>query len=251
MLRSLKDMIGYEVLCPEGIAGTVDDFYFDNKQWRIRYLVVDISMLVPGKKVLITPGMFIDRPDWDSRSFAVGLSTQTVMNSPDIDTEKPVIRQTEVEVHNYFSQPYYWAALSYPSGSMPGIVIPGENGSETDMSPDEMEKGEHLHSLKDMMDYAVLARDSSDGKLDDIIIDDEQWVIDSLAASGKGYFQGKKYLVKPETVERVDHTQKIILLSLTSVQVKENRKYDPAEPVNVKMEERKYDYRGKPQDWNG
>ena len=41
MLRSLKDLRGYAIRASDGVIGKVDDFYFDDETWAIRYLVVD------------------------------------------------------------------------------------------------------------------------------------------------------------------------------------------------------------------
>ena len=43
MLQSIKKLDGYRILATagEGEVGTVEEAYFDDEQWVIRYLVVD------------------------------------------------------------------------------------------------------------------------------------------------------------------------------------------------------------------
>ena len=41
MLRSLKEILGYEILSLDGRAGRVDDFIFDIDSWRVRYVIAD------------------------------------------------------------------------------------------------------------------------------------------------------------------------------------------------------------------
>ena len=41
MLRSLKDIQGYQVNATDGDIGTVANFFFDDKDWTVRYLVVE------------------------------------------------------------------------------------------------------------------------------------------------------------------------------------------------------------------
>ena len=43
MLRSLKDLTGYKVGATDGDFGSVQDFYFDDQRWAIRYLIVDTT----------------------------------------------------------------------------------------------------------------------------------------------------------------------------------------------------------------
>ena len=55
MLRSMKDLEGYEIRATDGPIGHVEDFYFDDAAWVIRYLVVDTGTWLSGRKVLISP----------------------------------------------------------------------------------------------------------------------------------------------------------------------------------------------------
>ena len=41
MIRSVNELQGYTVLATNGQNGIVDEFYFDDKAWVIRYLDVD------------------------------------------------------------------------------------------------------------------------------------------------------------------------------------------------------------------
>jgi hypothetical protein len=55
MLRSLKDLRGVALRAIDGDIGKVDDFYFDDEGWGIRYLVVDTGIWLSGREVLISP----------------------------------------------------------------------------------------------------------------------------------------------------------------------------------------------------
>lgn len=50
MLRSLKDLRGVALRALDGVIGKVDDFYFDDEGWGIRYLVVDTAIWLSGKR---------------------------------------------------------------------------------------------------------------------------------------------------------------------------------------------------------
>ena len=41
MLRNVKNLRGYAIRATDGVIGHVDDFYFDDEVWAIRYLVVE------------------------------------------------------------------------------------------------------------------------------------------------------------------------------------------------------------------
>lgn len=40
MLRSLRDLIDYTVHAVDGKIGVVKDFYFDDFNWSVRYMIV-------------------------------------------------------------------------------------------------------------------------------------------------------------------------------------------------------------------
>ena len=56
MMRKVKDLRGYAIRATDGVIGRVDDFYFDDEHWGIRYLVVDTGTWLSGRKVLICVG---------------------------------------------------------------------------------------------------------------------------------------------------------------------------------------------------
>lgn len=49
MLRSADGLCGYELTGLDGSAGKVDDLYFDDSSWRIRYLVANTGGWLVGK----------------------------------------------------------------------------------------------------------------------------------------------------------------------------------------------------------
>ena len=73
MLRSLKELDGYKTNGTDDDLGKVHDFFFDDKVWVIRYLVVDTGNWFPGKKVLISPAV-LNSPDWSARAVPVKLT---------------------------------------------------------------------------------------------------------------------------------------------------------------------------------
>ena len=50
MLRNVKDLRGFAIHATDGMIGEVDDLYFDDEDWAIRYLVVDTGTGCPAGK---------------------------------------------------------------------------------------------------------------------------------------------------------------------------------------------------------
>src|ERR1700678_464486 len=94
MLTNDSQLKGLVIRATDGEIGTVDQLYFDDDTWAIRYVTVDTGGWIGGRDVLISP-MSVVSIDWPSRRLDVALSKKQVKDSPSIDTHQPVSRQHE------------------------------------------------------------------------------------------------------------------------------------------------------------
>src|SRR5450759_1770004 len=139
MLHSMKDLEDYAIGATDGTVGHVKDFYFDDKAWVIRYLVVDTGTWLSSRKVLISP-IAIGHPNWAEKTLPVSITKEQVKNSPDIDTEKPVSRQHEIEYLGYYGYPYYWGGAGlWAGGAFPNLLMPGYGGFATPLNAGQPE----------------------------------------------------------------------------------------------------------------
>ena len=90
----------------------MDQLYFDDASWAIRYLIVNTGIWLSGRLVLISP-IALRQVAWESMRLDVALTKKQVENSPPIDTHKPVSRQHEAAYMAYYDYPYYWAGPNY------------------------------------------------------------------------------------------------------------------------------------------
>jgi len=100
MLRSLKKLFGNKILATDGQIGRVHDFYFDDQEWTVRYMVADTGGWLKGRLVLISPAA-LGEADWGAESFPVNLTRQQIGESPGIEEDLPVSRQQEIELQRY------------------------------------------------------------------------------------------------------------------------------------------------------
>jgi uncharacterized protein YrrD len=49
MLRDLNDLHGRTVVARDGDIGSVQDIYFDDEAWGVRYLVVNTGAWIPAE----------------------------------------------------------------------------------------------------------------------------------------------------------------------------------------------------------
>ena len=113
MLWDASAINGYAIEASDGRLGTVSDLLFEDVGWVVRWLVVDTGKWLPGRKVLL-PLSTLGHPDRALRHFPVKLTMQQVKDSPDVDTDRPVSRQIEAQVHDYFGWDSYWGGSFLP-----------------------------------------------------------------------------------------------------------------------------------------
>jgi hypothetical protein len=242
MLRSLKSLHGYQIEATDGLVGKVHDFYFHDDNWSIRYLVVDTGHWLVGRKVLLVPAV-LGQPDWVRRAFPVSLTRSQVKESPDIDTDKPVSRQQETDLHQHYGWPLYWMEPA------PGIWPPFVNGP----SPQELAEASHqtkgdpyLRSAREVGHYDVHAGDGQIGEVDDFIVDDAFWVLRYMVVDTG---ERRKVLISPKWLGHVDYGKGEVTVSLTRDSIRRCPEFHPNDLVNREYEERLYDYYGRPGYW--
>jgi hypothetical protein len=106
-LRSIDEVIGYNIQTTDDEIGVVEDFILDDESWAIQYMVVNTRKWLPGKKVLIALA-WINSIDWRKRNVKVLLSSEQVKNSPKFDPSVPVNREYEIQLYDYYGRPQYW-----------------------------------------------------------------------------------------------------------------------------------------------
>ena len=106
-LRSTAAVSGYNIEASDGEIGHVDDFIVDDKTWTIRYLVIDTVNWWPGKKVLIST-KWIESVSWDHSKVFVGLSRDSIKQSPEYTEESLLSRDYEIGLHGHYGRQGYW-----------------------------------------------------------------------------------------------------------------------------------------------
>jgi hypothetical protein len=190
------------------IIGQAHDFYFDDLLWTVRYLVIDTSTWLPGRKVLISPVALGPLDIGADLPLSVGLTKQQIEQSPSIDADKPISPQQEVELIEHYHWPDYWRL---------------EKDTTVERSGDL-----HLRRAKEVIGYYIHARDGDIGHVEDFLVDDESWGIHYLIVDTRNWWPGKKVLVSPSWVEDINWHQSQVSLDLSRETVKNSPEYDPS-----------------------
>jgi sporulation protein YlmC with PRC-barrel domain len=254
MLRNASAINGYAIAASDGRLGTVSDFLFDDASWLVRWLVVDTGKWLSGRKVLLPPSV-LGHPDAQKKEFPVRLTMQQVKSSPDIDTDRPVSRQIETDIYDYYGWRPYWGSGYYvgafgymgglgyggrpmvPSPS-PGRIRRAEDIAAAQHSDDDP----HLRSIETVSAYHIHASDGEIGHVEDLLLEDADWSIHYLVVDTKNWWPGKTVLISPRLVRGIDWTDNLVNLNVDRQRVKDSPTYDPTTTVDRAYENHFHNY---------
>lgn len=246
MLRRMKDLKGFTIAAKDGDVGAVNDFIFDDKNWTVRYLVVDTSPWLPGGKVLISP-IIIGQPEWEQKRLPVLLTREQVKNSPDIRMDEELSAQDEAKYYDHYGWPYYWAG----SGMWGPMAVPQDlltKEIDRAIAVTQQANESHLRSMKDVTGYTIKATDDDVGSVDDFIIDDEPWVIRYVTIDTGTWLPGKKVLIAPPWISRVDWKNSNLYVNLSRQAIQEAPEFD-ADRLDRDYETRLHQHYGQENYW--
>jgi hypothetical protein len=215
MLRSIKEICGDKLGALDGEIGHVKDFYFDDNQWAVRYVVADTGSWITGRLVLLSPHA-LGRLPAKGKILPVNLTRQQIENCPVIDSHKPISRQYEEEYYRYYGWPYYWegAALWGMSG-FPILPVrpepfPGQPAKPEVSREDSVDA--HLRSAQAVLGYQVQTGQEISGHVVDFAMDDESWVIAHLVVNTGHRFSGNTLMISPDQVDRISWDESKVYL---------------------------------------
>ena len=254
MLRAASELNGLSIAAVDGDIGSIEDLYFDDLTWTVRYLVVDTGSWLPGRQVLISP-MSVRGPAPDR--IAVELTRDQVQNSPPVETDRPVNRQQEEALARYYNYRYYWEGpyrwglLAYPG--MPPVPAPVESDPVVQemmaRERDRIEGDPALRSAKDVTGYYIAALDGDIGHVEDFLIDDEAWAIRYMIVDTRNWWPGKKVVVSPEWIKTVSWADSKVHVDLRQDEIKAAPAYDPDRAFEREHEDRLFEHHGRRKYW--
>lgn len=262
MFRSAKNSYSLPIEASDGPIGKVEQFLFDDQNWAIRYIIVDIGSWILGKRVLLSPASI---EEVRNNQIIVKNTKEQIRNSPGVDTANPVSRIEEERLHNYYSWPFYWV---YPAdyNSLGGALYPGltkpyayqplqedssmaEQALQKESELEEQERQSHLRETKEVSGYVIQATDEQIGHVDDFIIDDLHWVIRYIVVDTRNILPGKKVLIAPQWTKGIDWNETLVYVDFDKETIKDGPEYDSSVPLTRDMEKRLYNYYERPKYW--
>lgn len=228
MLQNLKELYRNKLAASDGSIGHVQDFYFDDKTWVIRYLVADTGPWLAGRLVLLSPHV-LGKLDPSEKTLQVKLSKKQIEDSPSIESHKPVSRQYEIDYYRYYGLPAYWDGGAmwgfggYPS-ALPLVQAQSEAHAQHQHRDDK-----HLQSVQAVTGYHIQTVDGVIGHLSGMKVDDKSWAIRELVVDAGHWYAGKEILISPDKVVRISYEDSKVFVNLTKAEIQQAGEYEFAE----------------------
>ena len=227
MLHSINDLYGHKLIATDGDIGHVQDFYFDDKNWAVRYLVVNTGNWLTGRLVLLSPHAFglLEPKD---EILHVNLTRKQIEHSPSIATHRPVSRQYEEDYYLYYGWPAYWegggmwGSAGFPVSNAPATTKTSPHHGHNQR--DDI----HLHCTTAVKGYQLQAADGQIGKVSDFMIDDKTWAIVDLEVETGHWYAHKKIVMPTAKIERLSYEESKVFTSLTRATILQCRKEQAA-----------------------
>jgi uncharacterized protein YrrD len=221
MLRSIKQLCGKKLGASDGDIGHVKDFYFNDQQWVVRYVIAEAGSWLLRRLVLISPHAFGNFHQEGDR-LLVNLTRQQIEKSPVIESHKPVSRQYEEEYYRYYGWPVYWigerlwGGASFPSP----YITPSEQASHRSSRPHSggdphLRSAEALSGYHIFSGYHVQSREGAIGHVTDFIMDDKSWAIHHLLVGTGHWFSHKEIVISPQDVDRISYEESKVFVKVT------------------------------------
>jgi uncharacterized protein YrrD len=229
----------------DGQLGTVKDWLFDDREWRMRYLVVDTGRWLPGRKVLVSLDA-VASIDWDEGLVPVRLTKEQIRGGPSIVEDEPVSRQKEEELARHYGWPTYWSqpllegAITIGRPIAPAAPLPGE--PETGERAPEPQGDPHLRSLVEVEGYHIHATDGRIGHLDDLVLDLETWAARYMVVDTSNWLAGRKVIVSTRWIEQIRWSEREVYVDLARETIERSPEYDPSRRIDRDYEQQLFDY---------
>ena len=248
MLWNASAINGYVIKASDGQIGTVSDFLFDDSSWLVRWLVVDTGNWLSGRKVLLPPSV-LGQLDAKEHQFSVKLTRQQVKDSPEIDTDRPVSRQMETSVYDYYGWSPYWGTGFYmggygymPGGGMASPYLGSRKQRRGDRRRPATRRGCRISAASQRSPVTIFTpSDGEIGHVEDFLVEDADWSIHYLVVDTSNWWYGEKVLISPRLAREIEWTDRLVNLDVDRQKVKDSPRYDASKTLDQAYEKHYHD----------
>ena len=235
MILATSALKGFAVEASNGPVGKVVDMLFDDRSWKIRWLVVDTGSWWSGHKVLIFPSA-IGQIDFGREELSVKLTVEQVKSSPNLMQDQPVSQQLQESLYSHYGWDPSWGGASFfagyyspygafltPQADDPAAIALHDEGVTTT----EGDGDPHLRSIFEATGYHIHATDGEIGHIENFILEDRTWDIRYIIVDTSNWWMGQHVLVSPFAVKDFSALEHEVNLGVSREKIRKSPPWHP------------------------
>jgi sporulation protein YlmC with PRC-barrel domain len=236
-LRRIRELSGLTILASDGEIGSVQEVYFDDRNWAVRYLVVKAGGWLLSREVLLAPAAVVGIND-ASGTLKVALTKDQIQQAPSIEAAKPLSREYEEAYFRHFQwAPYWQPGPTGAMGSGSSVPFPDTPPLPIDTTlPADAPKNPHLRSSSEVIGYDIRATNGAIGHVEDLVVDDEAWTVRYVEVDTRNWLPGKKVLLQTMRIDHISWAERSVAVMLTQQAIESAPAYDPTKLITPTYE---------------
>ena len=221
MLYKSRMLRGWKLDGRDGHLGSIKEFYFDDLYWTIRYVAVETGAWLLGRQIVLSP-YALEVVDEETKAVSVDVTKARIAASPLLENRCPISKRFEEAYSAYYGYPKYWSG-SFAWGPRPNLERNKEKWNESPEDPQGWDP--QLRGTDDVQGLTVQASDGELGQVDDFVIDDDAWDIRHLIIKTHTWWPGKRALISPRSIDRINWPESVVFVNLTRDEIKSSTAY--------------------------
>lgn len=246
MLRTAKSFEKALVRASDGDIGCLRDIRFEDEQWNVGSIAVELVGRRRKGVVLISTSA-ITPSGAESDEIAVDVTDQPESARRDLvsDPAKLPSLKTDGDPDLFYGWSPYWSAASplesegntteSSASGLSGIIpFPTEMLHRgTEAQPTDRPSYSRGRSIREVVGYRIESLDGDLGHVGDFVIDVQRWSIPFLIVDMKNWWPGTHVLVPSKEILGVSRLDKVVFVSLTREVIQWSPEFDPATVISA------------------
>lgn len=102
-LRSTWEVTGFRLHANDGEIGHVEDLLFDDSNWKVKYLCLNLRNWLPGGKKILIPVLLVSKVDAENQAIYISIPKEKIKNSPEFHASSIKDAKFKEELMRYYT----------------------------------------------------------------------------------------------------------------------------------------------------
>lgn len=211
-----NDLIGKPLYAIDQELGTVADFYFDDRSWKIRYFLIAPQNPANPENVLVSPNSLAS---FASERLSIQLTEREIFNNPSAAQEE---KPPDHSPYDHLLGSAETGGLgAYPVvSSVSALNQPGTSGK-------------HLRSYLAVLKYSMYSNEAPSAKIKGVLFDEPLWQLRAIIFSIRDKSDPQSRLIDPAFIDSVDPALEAVYVGCSGVFLRQSPYFSQKKYINI------------------